>query len=279
MKTRIISGAVFVAIVASFFVLRELVDARIFFALLWLFSAVGSFEMARADREITGDVIFYSSVAFGVAFVPAYFFTEYFLAPKMGWAVALAVIGCAVLFNLATVLQAEKSKRSYRALRYGALNGLYPSIFILFMLLANALAGDKGFVAMLLLFVIAPFADTFAYFVGSFLKGPKLCPRLSPKKTWSGAIGGFLGGALGALVVFFIFGRSIGGNFTWYSFLALGAITSVLTIFGDLFESFIKRRLGIKDMGKIMPGHGGVLDRIDGMTFAIVLIYLFFVLL
>ena len=279
MKTRIISGAVFVAIVASFFVLRELVDARIFFALLWLFSAVGSFEMARADRQITGDLIFYSSVFFGAIFVPAYVVTESFLSPGMGYIVALAVIGCAVLFNLATVFQAEKVNRSNEVLAYGTLNGLYPSIFIFFMLLANSLAGDKGFVAMLLLFVIAPFADTFAYFVGSFLKGPKLCPKLSPKKTWSGAIGGFLGGALGALVVFFIFGRSLGGNFTWYLFLGLGAVTSVLTIFGDLFESFIKRRLGIKDMGKIMPGHGGVLDRIDGMTFAIVLIYVVFALL
>ena len=279
MKTRIISGAVFVAIVVGFFLLREFVDTRIFFALLWLFSAVGSYEMAKADRHITGNLIFYSSVVFGVIFTPAFFFTEYFFAPTRGWAVALVIIACAVLFNLALVLQADKAQRSYKALRYGVLNGLYPSVFILFMLLANTLAGDKGFVAMLLLFVIAPFADTFAYFVGSFFKGPKLCPKLSPKKTWSGAIGGFLGGALGALVVFFIFGRSLGGYYTWYLFLALGAVTSVLTIFGDLFESFIKRRIGIKDMGKIMPGHGGVLDRIDGMTFAIVLIYTLFALL
>ena len=197
----------------------------------------------------------------------------------MGWVVALAIPVCSVLFNLAVVLQREKLSRSRKVIGYGTLNGLYPSIFIFFMLLANSLAGDKGFVAMLLLFVIAPFADTFAYFVGSFLKGPKLCPKLSPKKTWSGAIGGFLGGALGALVVFFVFGSGLGNNYTWYLFLALGAVTSILTIFGDLFESFIKRSLGIKDMGKIMPGHGGVLDRIDGMTFAIVLIYTIFALL
>ena len=76
--------------------------------------------------------------------------------------------------------------------------------------------------------------------------------------------------------VFFIFGKGLGANYTWYLFLILGAVVSIITIIGDLFESFIKRRIGIKDMGKIMPGHGGVLDRIDGMSFAAIVLYIVF---
>lgn len=275
MKTRVISGAVFVAIVTGFFLLRQFVDARIFNILLWLFSAVGAFEMARASREITGSAVYYCSVVFGVLLVPVFVVCQ-LLELQRSYLIAVLVIIVGLVCNLAILSQQRKEIRTARAFRYSVLNALYPSTFILFMLLINAFAGDKGFVAMLLLFVIAPFADTFAYFVGSMLKGPKLCPKLSPKKTWSGAIGGLVGGAVGSIVVFFIFGKGLGANYTWYLFLILGAVVSIITIIGDLFESFIKRRIGIKDMGKIMPGHGGVLDRIDGMSFAAIVLYIVF---
>lgn len=275
MKTRIISGACFVVIVVGFFLLRQFVNPALFNILLWVFSAVGTFEMARACKSITGEAIFKISCVFGVLFVPTFVLTELFVKDGFGFVYALILTAAALVINVAIASRKEDRK----ALYYAFLDVLYPSVFILLMLLTNDLVLQKGFVAMLLLFVIAPFADTFAYFVGSLLKGPKLCPKLSPKKTWSGAIGGCIGGAVGAIVVFFVFATSLGGYFTWYLFLALGFITSILTIAGDLFESSIKRKLEIKDMGKIMPGHGGVLDRIDGMTFAVVLIYLVFALL
>ena len=110
-----------------------------------------------------------------------------------------------------------------------------------------------------------------------------MCPRLSPKKTWAGAIGGVVGGILGAIVVYFVADTSAIAATAKISpiiiFIICGALGSVLTEVGDLFESYIKRKVGIKDMGRIMPGHGGVMDRIDGMSFAAVFIYLTFLLL
>ena len=157
---------------------------------------------------------------------------------------------------------------------------VYPALLLLTMLTANDL-GENGFIALLMAFVVSPCSDTFAYLVGSLIGGKKLCPKLSPKKTWSGAIGGTVGGILASLAIYFIF-PSITQSINFFSpvlfFIMVGLVASIINIFGDLFESFIKRKVGIKDMGKIMPGHGGVLDRIDGTSFVIVFVYLMFLL-
>jgi phosphatidate cytidylyltransferase len=107
----------------------------------------------------------------------------------------------------------------------------------------------------------------------------RLCPRLSPKKTVAGAIGGTIGGALGGLIVYFVF-RSLADTVYFFSplvlFIIVGVVASILTIVGDLTESYLKRKVGIKDMGKIMPGHGGIMDRIDGISVASVFIFFMF---
>jgi phosphatidate cytidylyltransferase len=99
--------------------------------------------------------------------------------------------------------------------------------------------------------------DIFAYFAGRSIGGPKLAPRISPSKTWSGLAGGVIGAAvLGALAA------------SWFKlgspFFYLGAPMGVIAQAGDLYESWMKRRAGVKDSGTILPGHGGVLDRLDG---------------
>ena len=144
--------------------------------------------------------------------------------------------------------------------------------------LVDDIQGFAGFVAILLIFVISPLSDVLAFLVGTALKGPKLCPKLSPNKTWAGAIGGLVGGMIGAMLVFFVFGNKLGGNFAWYLFLIVGFIGGLFTILGDLFESAIKRKLGIKDMGTIIPGHGGMLDRIDGISFCSVIVFIAFMI-
>jgi phosphatidate cytidylyltransferase len=83
---------------------------------------------------------------------------------------------------------------------------------------------------------------------------------------------------VGAILVFFVFGIKLGGNFTWYLFLIVGVLGGVFTIIGDLFESAIKRKLGIKDMGTIIPGHGGVLDRVDGISFCSIIVFIAFMI-
>jgi phosphatidate cytidylyltransferase len=124
-------------------------------------------------------------------------------------------------------------------------------------------AEAAGLVVVLWLFAAVWGTDTCAYFTGRALGGPKLWPSVSPKKTWSGAIGGLLGGAALGLLVLHLAGIDIRPP---HVLLSLGF--SVATQAGDLFESALKRRYDVKDAGTIIPGHGGVMDRLDGFIFA-----------
>jgi phosphatidate cytidylyltransferase len=122
-----------------------------------------------------------------------------------------------------------------------------------------------GFVALIMVLLIVWVTDIGGYFAGRGIGGPKLWPRISPRKTWAGAIGGFIA-SLAIAAVFASFGFGKMGPL-----LLLGAVLSVASQLGDLFESAVKRRFGVKDSSQIIPGHGGLLDRLDGFVAAIVL--------
>ena len=117
-----------------------------------------------------------------------------------------------------------------------------------------------GLVAMLFVFAVVWSTDILAYFVGRAIGGPKLAPRISPGKTWSGAIGGTIAGVAGRRCrrAVILPSRSASG------FRSIALFLSVVGQIGDLFESFIKRRFGVKDSSHLIPGHGGVMDRVDG---------------
>ncbi|ARN83057.1 phosphatidate cytidylyltransferase [Methylocystis bryophila] len=124
-------------------------------------------------------------------------------------------------------------------------------------------SGDKGAIAIAWLFAIVWGADVFAYFGGRLIGGPKLWPRVSAGKTWSGAVVGALSGAaLGAFVARVFAGASVAPMFL----VSLAAV--ILSQLGDLFESAVKRRFDVKDSSRLIPGHGGVMDRVDGFIFA-----------
>lgn len=115
------------------------------------------------------------------------------------------------------------------------------------------------------------FTDIAAYFTGRALGGPKLMPSVSPKKTWSGAIGGTLAGVLGGLAIWAVapsFGVVPPGSLGGVALASL--VASILSQAGDLFESSFKRRFGAKDSGHLIPGHGGFMDRLDGYWAVIV---------
>ncbi|MBU1384299.1 MAG: phosphatidate cytidylyltransferase [Alphaproteobacteria bacterium] len=117
-------------------------------------------------------------------------------------------------------------------------------------------------------FVIAWASDIMAYLVGNLIGGKKLWPRFSPNKTWSGFIGGLAAGtAAGVLLAAFL---DMGIGPVWGGVLGLSA--ALATMAGDLWESALKRRYGVKDAGKLIPGHGGLLDRVDGLMFAVVIV-------
>jgi phosphatidate cytidylyltransferase len=111
-------------------------------------------------------------------------------------------------------------------------------------------------------------ADIGAFTVGNMLKGPKLWPRFSPNKTWSGFFGGIAFGALAALLI----ARGFDIRLTLLQALAGGAAAALSTMAGDLLESAVKRQFGVKDSGDLIPGHGGLLDRVDGLLVAAVVV-------
>jgi phosphatidate cytidylyltransferase len=124
---------------------------------------------------------------------------------------------------------------------------------------------NSGFVALVFVLLIVWVTDIGGYFAGRGIGGPKLWSRVSPKKTWAGAIGGFVA----SLVVAAGFVAGGFGKAAWL--LPMGAMLSIVSQTGDLFESAVKRRFGVKDSSHIIPGHGGLLDRLDGFVAAIVL--------
>src|SRR5215203_6022807 len=123
-----------------------------------------------------------------------------------------------------------------------------------------------GFVAIVLLFAVVWTTDICAYFAGRALGGPKLAPRFSPKKTWSGAIGGVVAAVVVALII-----ARVAGLHGLVPIATIAALLSVAAQAGDLFESLLKRRFGAKDSSRLLPGHGGLMDRLDGFVAAAVL--------
>lgn len=123
----------------------------------------------------------------------------------------------------------------------------------------------EGFAALMLILLVVWVTDIGGYFAGRGIGGPKLWPRVSPKKTWAGAVGGFIA-SLAVAAGFAALGLGKTGPL-----LLLAAVLSIASQLGDLFESAVKRRFGVKDSSHIIPGHGGLLDRLDGFVAAVVL--------
>ncbi|MCL2621983.1 MAG: phosphatidate cytidylyltransferase [Firmicutes bacterium] len=160
---------------------------------------------------------------------------------------------------------------------------VYPGMLLLTLIVVNHIgdyvssAGiNAGLFALLMVFAVACTSDVFAYLVGINFGGPKLCPKISPKKTYSGAIGGLLGGVVASLVVLAFFINTQFSDFLYSKFnelyiiygvfVILGLLGSVISQLGDILASIVKRRAGVKDYGNILPGHGGVMDRMDAIS-------------
>jgi phosphatidate cytidylyltransferase len=124
--------------------------------------------------------------------------------------------------------------------------------------------GHPSWSLMLMLFLMIWGTDTLAYFTGRSIGGPKLAPEISPNKTWSGFVGAMAGAGLGAYFYHFIL--TIDPQLLWIC-LITGPLLGAAAQMGDLYISAQKRRVGVKDTGSLIPGHGGILDRIDGLLF------------
>ena len=307
MKIRLITGAGYVAVLALFYLMKIFVSDLCFDALIWLFSLIGTFEMLRAFgvfdasklRDKTGGAAEETAggakakvtgaqaagvFAFAAVCVPACALTEqYFSAGAFAAAAAFFLLA---LYLLA-LLPARHTETGIENTGMAFFAAVYPTLLLALLCLTNHFnaAGLEKYafnsdLAILFVFVISPFADSLAYVFGRFLKKKfpkKMAPVVSPNKTVVGGIGGLVGGIVGAAILYFAY-NAVAGSFDKAAlflplYLAVGLIAAAATEFGDLVESCIKRKAGVKDMGRLLPGHGGVMDRIDGTLFAAAAVY------
>jgi phosphatidate cytidylyltransferase len=151
---------------------------------------------------------------------------------------------------------------------------LYASALLAFLIPirhgANAANQPFAYLCLTLVpLIITWIGDTAAMAVGIKVGGPKLAPRLSPNKTRSGAVGGFLGAVVTAVVLGLLVLNRVGWNFAVWQLVTLGGVVGVVGQVGDVAESLFKREAGVKDSSNLIPGHGGVLDRLDSLYFVV----------
>jgi len=203
-----------------------------------------AWEWGRLVREKSNDLAFYAHAAATIAACG-------FTVSDAGWMALISLLAGAGI-------AAFPAKDSHARL-WSALGVLYLGLPILFLIWLRA---DQAFgiTVIFFLFMIVWSADTAAYFTGRAIGGPKLAPSISPGKTWAG----FAGGLIAPTMLAFGFGLWL-GNTSAIVLGAAGAALAVASQLGDLAESAIKRNFHVKDSGNILPGHGGLFDRVDGL--------------
>ena len=254
---RAISGAVFVALVVS----SILVDAPIYFGVLFLLIALlGLHEFyALGGKMSQVSISLVSPMVAAVSFLVAVYLTslkngsiDYYLF------YALAVVAIFAIFVLELYRKKENPIKNIAV----SLMGL---VYVVLPICAMFMLKSIHPICLLAFFVIIWASDTGAYLSGMCFGRHKMFERVSPKKTWEGFFGGFLS----ALLMAYLFGHYSTENAfpVWWWFI-FATIVFVSGILGDLTESLFKRTLNVKDSGSIMPGHGGILDRVDSALLA-----------
>lgn len=194
--------------------------------------------------------------------VLAAIFATYLDHPWIGW----LLVGVGALVGALIALARGRIDRP-ADIAFGVLYVGAPSVALVWL---RGMPGGRGWTLMLLAVVWA--ADIGAFGVGSLAKGPKLWPRFSPNKTWSGFAGGLATAMLAAEAVYAVLPHEAGPGAKARAIV--GLVTGLAAMGGDLWESMLKRRFGVKDSGTLIPGHGGLLDRVDGLMFGAVVMAL-----
>ena len=221
------------------------------FAALILFAAtLMSWEWGRVVRGAGIDGIF--AIQSAAIIAAGYFTLKHYTAA----AVLIIIVATWLAFRF-------HQRLDYRSDPWWSAAGVYYAGLPAIALIAIREDPDYGFHAILYLFLVVWSADTGAFFTGRLIGGPKLAPKISPNKTWSG----FIGGALFACIAGVLFAAWF-GHTSIPTVAALSVVLALISQGGDLGESFIKRFFGVKDTSGLIPGHGGVLDRLDGLVFA-----------
>lgn len=189
-----------------------------------------------------------------------------FIAWLGGWPFVLfwTLAACVVLWEWTMLVRGANPAPTQTRFAAWMLAGLVYADILLLGPVALRRDAEFGFAAILFLFAVVWITDIAAYFTGRALGGPKLWPAVSPKKTWSGAIGGMVGAVAAGLLVLWLMGLAVGPML-----VLVAAVLSAISQAGDLLESSIKRHFGAKDASHLIPGHGGLMDRLDGFLTAV----------
>ena len=298
MKLRVITGAFITIFYMAVLALSLYVHPIFFDLFVFLLALFGAYEMYKALSNAFSPPIFVIDLVAIVVSFGAFWFGHYYFGAYASGLTAFFIAFAVMIIVTLIVTASSKTYVKGNAVST-VLIMMYPLAVLMFSVGLNAfidtrlgIAGSTPYrnAGIFLMFIVPTFTDIAAYLVGSTVKGKKLCPSISPNKTISGAVGGLFGGMLGAGLVLLLtfladkyainlFGLKMltdRWSTTIVNFVMLGLFGSVFDQIGDLFASFIKRRSGIKDFSKILPGHGGILDRVDGMMFCGVFFYMYF---
>ena len=305
MKNRLLTSLAIVLVLALVFVLKIFVSDYFFDVLILAVAIFCAIEMSR----LLGKMGKYHEkwIIYGfpvlitlVNLLSAGFDKEF----SVIWAILLNVLLIGLAFLVEFLINIIFRNKTAKEMRYrhvqGSINSyslskafntmvglIYPTFMLLSMIILNHIdnfsttftkvgefGGQLSLVFMLLAILIPVFADTFAFLTGSLIGGKKLCPKVSPGKTISGAVGGVLFTVLLSVCLYFILNsvQSIylifnETGFAFWHVILISFFGSIVSICGDLFESLLKRQAGVKDTGRVLAGHGGMLDRCDSYVF------------
>ena len=280
---RTISGIIYVLVIAicttplgehlfgSF--LPQVKQQYLFYGLITFFTVVGLYECIRImkfDNSIYKWLVFPVAAIVYYRFTKRFFYHGFFFDLDFSEMMSLALILIAVvtLFKYSRELYFENGKLIFTVV-YVTL----PFAFSLGLPKFSTLDSSKTFtLEIFMLFVLIWSSDTFAYLTGKFFGKHKMAPRISPKKTWEGFAGGVV---LTLILGFFVEQHFADLRGNW---MVVGFLVSVFAPLGDLVESQLKRSFAVKDSGNIIPGHGGVLDRLDSFIICVPVVYLYFIL-
>lgn len=286
MLKRLITGIFIVAIVVGFTVLR-MVHLAFFDAFVLLLMIIAGFEFINA-KKASGQVLFERLIIFyPIPVFVGYCFTESILSALMIQLLSLIVI-LVVSVGIELIIYAVQRKNGGAPIETKDLLCvtkntmsviLYPMSIISFMFMLNHFGYNLGYVLIILTFAVSMITDTFAYIFGMLFGRNKarFAPEISPKKSVVGAVAGLIGGFVAGIVCWLLFyhfnlldanlSAVLSTATSLAMFSLIGILGSFATQFGDLLASAVKRQADIKDFGKLLPGHGGIMDRIDGSIF------------
>ena len=265
MKQRLISAAVALVILAAVFACYQTVVLNIAIGLV---SGIAIFELLHATGYVKSKAVLIFSILYS-------FCTPFFGMLSNEGAVLITVLYLVLLIG--TLLRFHNEIHFEEIAISFFLSMAVPGALSCVVLLRDQY--EESFLYILLCCMAAWISDSCAYFAGRAFGKHKMSPQISPHKTIEGAIGGVVGCVAFSLLACWLYGlyqHSVGVEltFTWWLIALLAVVCSLVSIAGDLTASVIKRQRGLKDFGKIMPGHGGVMDRFDSFIFVAPTVYL-----